>query len=95
LNDLTKKDTPFAWKETQQTAFDILKNHFTMAPILACPDNDWIFYLATDASTFAIGAVLSIEQNGKWHPIAFSSHSMSPEEHNYSVVDKEMLSVIR
>jgi hypothetical protein len=40
LNDLTKKDTPFAWKETQQTVFDTLKNHFTMAPIFAYPDTD-------------------------------------------------------
>jgi hypothetical protein len=40
LNDLTKKDTPFTWKEAQQTAFDTLKNRFTTAPILAYPDND-------------------------------------------------------
>jgi transposase InsO family protein len=95
LNDLTKKDTPFAWKEAQQTAFDTLKNRFTTAPILAYPDNDRVFRLETDASNFATGAVLSIEQNGKWHPVAFSSHSMSPEERNYPVADKEMLSVIR
>ena len=60
LNDLTKKDTPFAWKEAQQTAFDTLKHHFTTAPILAYPDNDRIFCLETDASDFATGAVLSI-----------------------------------
>jgi hypothetical protein len=95
LNDLTRKNTPFAWKEAQQTAFDTLKNHFTTAPILAYPDNDRIFRLETDASNFATGAVLSIEQDGKWHPFAFSSHSMSPEECNYPVADKEMLSVIR
>jgi hypothetical protein len=95
LNDLTKKNTPFGWKEAQQTAFDILKNRFTTAPILAYPDNDRIFCLETDASNFATGAVLSIEQDGKWHPVTFSSHSMSPEERNYPVTDKEMLSVIR
>jgi hypothetical protein len=95
LNDLTKKDTPFALKEAQQTAFDTLKNRFTTAPILAYPDNDRVFRLETDASNFATGAVLSIEQHGKWHPVAFSSHSMSPEERNYPVADKEMLSVIR
>ena len=47
-----------------------------------------------DALDFATGAVLSILQNDKWHPIAFSSHTMSPEERNYLVADKEMLSVI-
>ena len=95
LNDLTKKDTPFAWKETQQMAIDTLKLCFTTAPIPTYPDNDRVFCLETDASDFATGAVLSIEQNGKWHPVAFSSHSMTPKEHNYPVADKEMLSVIR
>jgi hypothetical protein len=95
LNDLTKKNTPFAWKEAQQTAFDTLKNHFTTAPILTYLDNNQVFRLETDASNFATGVVLSIKQDGKWHPVAFSSHSMSPEECNYPVADKEMLSVIR
>ena len=74
---------------------DTLKLRFTTAPILAYPDNDKVFHLETDASDFATGAVLSIEQNGKWHPVAFSSHSMTPEERNHPVANKEMLSVIR
>ena len=76
-------------------AFDTLKLHFTTAPILTYPDNDRVFRLETDASDFATRAVLSIEQNGKWHPIAFSSHSMTPEEQNYPVADNEMLSVVK
>ena len=95
LNDLTKKDTPFAWKEAQQMVFDTLKLRFTTAPILAYPDNDKVFCLETDASDFATGVVFSIEQNGKWHPVVFSSHSMILEERNYPVADKEMLSVIK
>lgn len=88
-------DTLFAWKEAQQMVFDILKERFTTAPILTYPDNDQVFRLETDASDFATRAVLSIEQNEKWHPVAFSSNSITPEEHNYPVADKEMLSVIR
>ena len=75
--------------------FTSLKTHFTTAPILAYPDNDCQFRLETDASDFATGAVLSVQKNDKWHPIAFASHAMSPEEQNYPVADKEMLSVIR
>ena len=48
-----------------------------------------------DALDFATGTVLSILTGDKWHPIAYSSHSMSPEERNYPIADKEMLSVIR
>ncbi|RHW30551.1 hypothetical protein D1B31_23670 [Neobacillus notoginsengisoli] len=95
LNDLTKKDTPFAWKEAQQEAFDTLKQKFTSAPILAFPDEDSRFRLECDASDFATGGVLSIEKNGSWHPVAYASRSMTPEERNYPIADKEMLSMIQ
>ena len=72
-----------------------MKTCFTTTPVLAYPDNDCQFRLETDALDFATGAVLSIQKDDKWHPIAFSSHAMSPEERNYPVADKEMLSVIR
>ena len=94
LNDLTKKDQAFEWKESQQTAFNTLKQCFTTAPILAFPDIDKQFR-ETDASDFATGAVLSILKDDKWHPVAYSSHSMSPKECNYPIADKEMLSIIR
>ena len=76
-------------------AFDMLKRHFTTAPILAFPDLDCKFRLELDASDYATGAVLSIEKDGIWHSVAFSSHSMTPQEQNYLVADKEMLSVIQ
>ena len=95
LHDLMKKENPFYWKELQQVAFDTLKLHFTTAPILAFPDIDCVFCLESDTSDYATGAVLSIEKEGIWHPIAFSSHSMMPQEQNYLIADKEMLSVIQ
>ena len=95
LHDLTKKENPFHWEELQQVAFDMLKLHFTMAPILAFPDIDCVFRLKSDTSNYATGAVLSIEKEGIWHPIAFSSHSMMPQEQNYLIADEEMLSVIQ
>ena len=95
LHDLTKKEEPFRWEQPQQHAFDTLKEHFTTAPVLAFPDLDCKFCLESDASDYATGAVLSIEKDGIWHPVAFSSHSMTPQERNYPVADKEMLSVIQ
>ena len=95
LHDLTKKEEPFRWEQPQQHAFDTLKEHFTTAPVLAFPDLDSKFRLESDASDYTTGAVLSIEKDGIWHPVAFSSHSMMPQERNYPVADKEMLSVIQ
>ena len=95
LHDLTKKENPFHWEEPQQVVFNMLKLHFTMVPILAFPGIDCVFHLESDTSDYATGAVLSIEKEGVWHPIAFSSHSMTPQEWNYPITDKEMLSVIQ
>ena len=82
LHDLIKKENPFHWEEPQQIAFDTLKLHFTMAPILVFPDIDCVFCLKSDTSDYATGAVLSIEKEGLWHPVTFSFHSMMPQEWN-------------
>ena len=95
LYDLTKKENPFHWEESQQVAFDTLELHFTTVPILAFPDIDCIFHLKSNTSDYTTGAVLSIEKEGVWHPITFSSYSMMPQEWNYLIADKEMLSVIQ
>jgi len=46
---------------------------------------------------FATGAVLSqqLMTDGKWHPVAFYSKSLSSVEQNYEIHDKEMLAIIR
>ena len=94
LTDLTQKDKVFSWGTTEAEAFAELKHCFTTAPILAYPDNNCQFRLEIDTSDFATGTVLSMLKDDKWHPVTYSSHTMSPEEHNYPVTDKEMLSVI-
>ena len=92
--DLTQKDCAFTWETTEAEAFNKLKHRFTTAPVLAYPDNDCQFRLETDTSDFATSTVLSMLKDNKWHPVAYSSHTMSLEERNYLVADKEMLSVI-
>lgn len=46
--------------------------------------------LTTDASNFAIGAVLSQER----HPITFISRTLSPTEQNYATNEKEILAIV-
>jgi hypothetical protein len=58
LNELTRKDTPWAWDTRQQQVFTTPKHRVTSEPILAQPVLNDQFDLEVDASGFAVGAVL-------------------------------------
>eukprot|EP00253_Pinus_taeda_P026554 PITA_26554 len=49
----------FFWSETQQRAFSELKNRLCSKPVLTLPDLQQPFEIETDASDYAIGAVLT------------------------------------
>jgi hypothetical protein len=58
LHELTKKGVPFAWGDSQEVAFNTLKNMLTHAPLLQLPDFNKVFELECDASGIGLGAVL-------------------------------------
>jgi transposase InsO family protein len=105
LTNLTRK-TPaphggngggtFHWSPEAQAAFEKLKSAFTSAPILAHADPSQPYIVETDASDFALGAVLSQRQehDGQVHPVAFYSRKFTSAEINYDVYDKELLAII-
>jgi len=97
LFDLTRNDIKWNWGPAEQSAFDQLKQSVTAAPVLISPDSTSPFRIEADSSDFATGAVLSqvCPTDGKWHPVAFFSKSLSPVERNYEIHDKEMLAIIR
>jgi hypothetical protein len=76
---------PWVWSKEQEEAFKGLKKALTTAPILIMPDEDEPFRIETDASDYAIGAVLSQKSldDNLWHPVEFFSRAMSPAERNY------------
>jgi len=95
LNRLLKKNTPYAWKKDQQDVFEKLKICLITPPILAYPDFDQPFALYTDASTYALGAILSqIGEDKKEHVIAYASRTLNIHERKYSVIELECLVVI-
>jgi len=96
LFDLTKNNIPFTWLPEAQATFNMLKLAVTSAPILAFPQDDLPYRVEADSSDFAMGAVLSQQsrEDGKWHPVAFYSKSLSPVEHNYEIHDKDMLVIV-
>jgi hypothetical protein len=95
LNRLLKKNIPYVWSEDQQAAFEKLKTCLMTPPILAYPDFDRPFLLYTDASTFALGAILSQKDNDKKeHVVAYASRTLNKHERNYGVTELECLAVI-
>ena len=96
LTNMLRKDKPRQPKWTDETvkAFNQLKDEMTKAPVLANPDFKEPFIIQTDASTVAIGAVLSQNINDKEHPIAYISRKLLPREQNYSTIEKECLAIV-
>ena len=70
--------------------FETCKSVLTSEPVLAYPDFDKPFELTTDASKFAVGAILS--QNN--HPISYASRTLNSAEINYPTYEKELLAII-
>jgi len=94
LTDLTHKDTPYLWTSQTQEAFDKLKILMASAPVLCIPDPELPFTVTTDASDFAVGAVLTQDQGKGPQPVAFISRKMNPHERNYAAHEKETLAVM-
>ena len=74
--------------------FKICKNILCNDPLLQYPDFEKPFILTTDASNFAIGAVLSQGIIGKDLPVAYASRTLNPAEINYSTIEKELLAIV-
>ncbi|KAF8748713.1 hypothetical protein RHS01_10621 [Rhizoctonia solani] len=96
LHNLTKKDTPWSWGTLEEQAFQELKVLVTKALVLVHSNPELPYYLETDASGVAMGAILS--QRGKdncLHPVAYMSKSFSGTEANYNMHNKELLAIIK
>jgi len=94
LIDLTKKATPFHWEKPQFKAFETMKTLMCQKPILQQPHYEAPFFLATDASAYSMGAVLSQEgepnprtQKPTQHPIAYYSATFTLTERNYNIYE--------
>jgi hypothetical protein len=101
LNAVTSFKQVFQWGGKQQKAFDTLKEKISLAhtlkekisstPILALPNLRQPFEIQTDASNYAMGAVLL--QHGK--PIYFHSETFNGAMINYPTYDKELYALVQ
>ena len=81
--------------EECELAFQELKHRLVTAPILSYPDFSQKFVLDTDASNYALGAVLSqVQEDGSEKVIAYGSRLMTKTERRYCATRRELLSVV-
>lgn len=85
------RKTPIHLDPEGVLAFEKLKNILASEDVLLLhPDYRKPFELTTDASSKALGAVLS--QGGR--PITMISRTLSPTEQNYATNEREMLAIV-
>ena len=94
LTRLTRKDLVWKFTDAARDAFRSLKTAFTHAPVL----HQWVpnrqITVETDASDYAIAAVLSITgDDEEIHPIAFHSRTLNSAELKYDKQEKELLAI--
>ena len=80
-----------------RSLFCRLKSLLTKAPVLVYPHfgQGQSFLLETDASGVGLGAILSQRQeDGKYHPVAYASRSLLPNERNYPISELEILAIV-
>jgi transposase InsO family protein len=83
------------WDKICETAFITLKAKLSSAPVLIPPNWAKTFHVYVDASTIALGCVLSQKDDRKFdHPIYFASRQLIAAEKNYTTTEREALAMI-
>ncbi|KAF8756697.1 hypothetical protein RHS01_04274 [Rhizoctonia solani] len=96
LYNLTKKETLWSCGILEEEAFQELKSLVTRALVLIHSNPKLPYYLKTDASGVAMGAILSQQgPDNCLHPIAYMSKLFSGAEANYDTHNKELLAIIK
>lgn len=89
LRTLLVQNTEWHWEESQEKAFQCLKQAVSEAPVLRYYDPKMPLTLSVDASSKGIGAVLL--QNNQ--PVAYGSRALTQAQQNYAQIEKEALAI--
>lgn len=94
LTNLLRKGAPFRFAEEEMEAFNTLKKLLTSAPVLVQADPTKPYILRTDASSYALGAVILQGEGTNERPVEYASRLLLPAEKNYSTTEREALAVV-
>ncbi|GJY89942.1 putative reverse transcriptase domain-containing protein [Tanacetum coccineum] len=86
MTKLTQKSVKFDWGDKEEEAFQLLKQKFCSAPILALPEGTEDFIVYWDASHKGLGTVLMQREK----VIAYASRQLKIHETNYTTYDLEL-----
>ncbi|CAA7027439.1 unnamed protein product [Microthlaspi erraticum] len=75
-------------------AFHTIKGALVSAPIVQPPDWNLPFEVMTDASDYAVGAVLGQRKEKKLHVIYYASRTLDEAQCKYATTEKELLAVV-
>ncbi|GFS50531.1 hypothetical protein TNCV_3197241 [Trichonephila clavipes] len=94
LKGAKKKDRrKVHWTDDTRRSFEKCKTDLAEAALLSFPRSGLPLSLCTDASDFAVGAVLQQLENESWKPIAFYSKKLNETQIRYSTYDRELLGI--
>ena len=85
----------FQWTNEHQSVFDELKEWITSAPILAMARDKGLMKIEADTCQYAVGGILSQEQDGDYKLIAYYSKSLNDTKRNYDIHDRELLTIMK
>jgi hypothetical protein len=90
MTKLLKKGVKFEWSQKCEDVFHALRQHLTIAPVLAQPNNTKSFDVYCDASGTRLGCVLMQDNR----VLAYASRALRPHEQNYPMHDLELAVVV-
>ncbi|GJZ81385.1 putative reverse transcriptase domain-containing protein [Tanacetum coccineum] len=86
MTKLTQKKVKFDWGDKAEIAFQLIKQKFCSAPIIALPEGSEYFIVYCDASIKGLGVVLMQREK----VIDYASRQLKIHEKNYTTHDLEL-----
>ena len=95
LSPLLKKGVKWKWTAYLQKAFEELRAQFANSIRLIHPNDELPYSIYTDASKFAIVALLmQNDENGETYIVSSASRVLTTTEQKYSTCEQELLAIV-
>jgi hypothetical protein len=92
---MLKKGVKWKWTAYLQKAFEELRAQFANSIHLIHPNDELPYSIYTDASKFAIAALLmQNDENGETYIVSTASRVLTTTEQKYSTCEQELLAIV-